>query len=176
MKVINKKTFVIQDKPINSIDKNIWAILKDSIVLYDIEEGSEEGLDVKILRYPPHHIQELNITTEVIPFEIYGKILVKFDRCDSIVKLPEDIIKDIESQKLAKTIEQRWGEVRYLRNFKIEEVSWMVERHLQQKELLLKEPTLTDSKYVELLKYIQNLRDITQQSDPFQIEWPEIEF
>ena len=61
------------------------------------------------------------------------------------------------------TLEQKENFIRNKRNNLINGILWKVERHKQQKELNIK-TTLTDAEYIELLKYIQALRDITAQN------------
>ena len=61
------------------------------------------------------------------------------------------------------TLEQKENFIRNKRDNLINGILWKVERHKQQKELNIK-TTLTDAEYIELLKYIQALRDITAQN------------
>lgn len=50
------------------------------------------------------------------------------------------------------------------RDNKIFSVAWMLDRH-KQEELLGLETSLSNSKYTELLRYIQSLRDFTKQDE-----------
>ena len=64
-----------------------------------------------------------------------------------------------------------WAQVRVQRDHLIEAILWRAERYERQKAAGL--PTTdTAAQYLEVLLYIQALRDITKQSDPNKIEWP----
>ena len=60
------------------------------------------------------------------------------------------------------TLEEKENFIRNKRNNLINSVLWQVERHKQEKELNIN-TTLTNEEYLNLLKYIQTLRDITAQ-------------
>lgn len=64
--------------------------------------------------------------------------------------------------------EVQWKSIRASRDQKIAEVSWRVERYHSEIRIGL-EPT-DDIRALDV--YIQALRDITKQPDPFDIEWP----
>jgi len=63
---------------------------------------------------------------------------------------------------------EKWKEIRKQRDEKIREIEWRITRNLSEQRLGIT-PT-------ELLgpidSYIQELRDITKQPDPFNINWP----
>lgn len=69
-----------------------------------------------------------------------------------------------EKQKLL------WEEVRNTRDLKIKEVEWRVFRYQSEVRLGL-DPT-DDIQQID--EYIQRLRDITKQEDPYSISWPSI--
>jgi hypothetical protein len=74
------------------------------------------------------------------------------------------IVKDVK----LKDIENEWFRVREIRDGLIRQVRWRLERHDDQVTLGIQP---TESK-VHILEYIQKLRDITKQPDPFNIDWP----
>ncbi len=64
-----------------------------------------------------------------------------------------------------------WAQVRSQRDGLINAILWRAERYERQKAAGL--PTNdTENQYLEILLYIQALRDITKQADPGKIEWP----
>jgi len=67
--------------------------------------------------------------------------------------------------------EQQWSEVRIERDKRIEAVEWKIMRY--QSEVRLGITTTTDN-ISNLDTYVQALRDITKQSDPYNITWPNI--
>lgn len=70
--------------------------------------------------------------------------------------------------------EEKASLIRSERDQKLEEVAWMAERHRSQKDLGA-ETTLTEEQYMELLRYMQDLRDVPQQNGfPKNIVWPEL--
>ena len=64
---------------------------------------------------------------------------------------------------------QEWSSVRLMRNKMIDDIEWRISRY--QSELRLGITTTTDS-ISDLDTYVQELRDVTNQSDPFSIVWP----
>jgi hypothetical protein len=71
-----------------------------------------------------------------------------------------------------------WRDVRRQRDALIEAADWLVMRHIQETALVtagsLTAATLTDAEYLELLEYIQALRQIPQGYDyPAAVVWPE---
>lgn len=62
-----------------------------------------------------------------------------------------------------------WSKIRQVRDGTIQGVEWRVSRYLSEVRLGL---TPTDD-IVALDQYIQALRDVTNQTDPFNIVWPE---
>ena len=67
--------------------------------------------------------------------------------------------------------EQQWLNIRIERDERIEAVEWRIMRH--QSEVRLGITTTTDN-ISNLDTYVQALRDITKQSDPYNITWPNI--
>lgn len=78
-------------------------------------------------------------------------------------------------QKTAEELEQyrqlQWNSIRADRNERIAAVEWRVNRCLSQQRMGL--PTIDDISKLD--KYIQDLRDITTQTDPDNIIWPVLE-
>jgi len=83
----------------------------------------------------------------------------------------ENVIYDGAGATAAAT-KAAWMQVRAQRDGLIEAILWRAERYERQKAAGL--PTTdTAAEYLEVLLYIQALRDITKQSDPYKIEWPD---
>lgn len=76
--------------------------------------------------------------------------------------------QDID-QKLAIRLADAWQQVRELRNRKIIEVEWRISRYLSEQRLGI---TTTELSIQPIDNYIQLLRNITSQADPFNIQWP----
>lgn len=72
-----------------------------------------------------------------------------------------------EIAKNKKTL-QKWMQVRQLRDLKIKQIMWRVERYQQQGTLGI----VPTESLGPILDYIQSLRDITKQTDPDNIVWP----
>jgi hypothetical protein len=68
--------------------------------------------------------------------------------------------------------EARASGLRQDRDKAIDDVVWLLERH-QQEQILNIPTTLSSSEHLELLKYIQTLRDIPQQPNFPNIDLPE---
>ena len=70
------------------------------------------------------------------------------------------------------TLEEKENFIRNKRKNLINSVLWQIERHKQEKELNIN-TTLTNEEYLNLLKYIQTLRDIpTQKGFPDNVIFP----
>jgi len=78
---------------------------------------------------------------------------------------------DFTAEELAARIELEWKGVRALRNKFILDVEWKISRALSQQRMGL---PVTDN-IAALDNYIQALRDITNQSDPYNVIWPTLE-
>jgi len=78
---------------------------------------------------------------------------------------------DFTAEELAARIELEWKGVRALRNKFILDVEWKIYRALSQQRMGL---PVTDN-IAALDSYIQALRDITNQSDPYNVIWPTLE-
>lgn len=75
--------------------------------------------------------------------------------------------EELEQQRLA-DLATRWAEVRIERDKKMQEFEWRYTRYDRQIRLNI---TTTDN-INSLDAYMQDLADITQQSDPYNIVWP----
>ena len=65
---------------------------------------------------------------------------------------------------------KQWEEVRNTRNRLINDISWRIQRYDSEIRRGV-EPT----DRIDLLDdYIQRLRDVTKQTDPFSISWPNV--
>ena len=63
---------------------------------------------------------------------------------------------------------EKWKEIRRQRDEKIKEIEWRITRNLSEQRL-----EITTTELIEPIDtYIQQLRDITKQSDPFNVTWP----
>ena len=67
---------------------------------------------------------------------------------------------DASSEEIALRIEDKWLEIRYLRNSLLTECDWT------------QLSDVSESIRNSYQSYRQSLRDITNQSDPFNISWP----
>ena len=73
----------------------------------------------------------------------------------------------------AATTAAAWAQVRAQRDDLIAAIIWRAERYERQKAAKLPTNDI-EAQYLEILLYIQALRDITKQTDPNKIEWPVI--
>jgi hypothetical protein len=81
-------------------------------------------------------------------------------------------VRDKTEQELGLELERKWQEIRSQRDYMLSLLDWRFLRHQSQIRLNI---TLTDS--IESLDtYAQALRDITLQSDPYNIVWPTAPF
>ena len=71
-------------------------------------------------------------------------------------------IEPMNEEEIAVRTEYEWNAVRAQRNFRLATCDWTQ----------LADAPLTDEKRLEWASYRQALRDITNQSDPFNITWP----
>lgn len=140
-------------------------------------------------------VREVDINTEFPNMSFPDKSLIKdSDLPENIVKLYEGmypmsqtarvvgqevillnglwtknwITEPVEGLALVEIINQQWDVIRALRDSMISSFDWRILRN--QRELRLGIPP-SDS--IESLdRYMQDLADITKQSDPFNITWP----
>ena len=77
---------------------------------------------------------------------------------------------ELTTTEIARNTSAQWEEVRNKRKKFIDDIEWKIMRY--QSEVRLGVTTTTD-KIADLDTYIQALRDITKQSDPYNITWPE---
>jgi len=98
-----------------------------------------------------------------IPQKVAGSLFVTVDEKGTVTY---DSIR-----AAAAATASTWKQVRAQRDGLIEVILWRAERYERQKSAGL--PTNdTETQYLEVLLYIQGLRDITKQADPYKIEWP----
>ena len=77
-------------------------------------------------------------------------------------------IRDKTEQELELELDRKWQDVRTQRDYMLSLLDWRFLRYQSQTRLNI---TLTDN--IEILDtYAQALRDITLQSDPYNIVWP----
>jgi hypothetical protein len=81
------------------------------------------------------------------------------------------LVSELSEQELEAIIRTEWYNVRNIRNEKIENTIWRIQRYESECRLGI---SRTDD-IVKLDKYIQDLRDITNQPDPLNIIWPTLE-
>lgn len=74
------------------------------------------------------------------------------------------IIDDSENR-----LREKWEEIREERNRRINDIEWKISRYFSRQRLQLNQIDSIEN----LDLYIQQLRDVTNQSDPFNIVWPE---
>lgn len=75
---------------------------------------------------------------------------------------------DAEKQEV---LEIQWKSIRVVRDQQIQELDWRIQRYLSEVRLGL--PKTDDIQLLDT--YVQQLRDITKQEDPFNIVWPYME-
>jgi hypothetical protein len=80
----------------------------------------------------------------------------------------EWIVRDLTSVELNAILDNAFKQVRQKRDKLINDVVWQIQRYESETRQGI---APTDS-IVALDTYVQALRDITKQSDPFNIEWP----
>lgn len=79
-------------------------------------------------------------------------------------------IKPFSPEEIEIAIQTQWEKIKRLRTEAINQVEWRIFRHQSELRLGL---TPTED-LVVLDSYIQALREITDQSDPFNIIWPSL--
>lgn len=79
-------------------------------------------------------------------------------------------VRDKTEQELDYEVQYKWHEVRAQRDYMLSQLDWRFLRHQSQTRLNI---TPTDN-IVNLDTYAQELRDITLQTDPYNIVWPEL--
>lgn len=133
-----------------------------------INKELEDGTTVSFTRTDPSTFtdEELKLANfvriDTVPPEHDSKtekLVWNQDHWD-IVPLTESEIQD--------TINNLWKEIRNSRDRKIEEVEWRIHRYQSEVRQGL-DPT---DNIDDLDSYIQALRDITNQEDPYNIVWP----
>jgi len=128
---------------------------KDFIIVELFEDGTSRGID-------PENYDMYTTWTGEVP-AISGSPFVTVDEKGTVTY-------DSAGATAAATA-AAWAQVRAQRDGLIEAILWRAERYERQKAAGL--PTTdTAAQYLEVLLYIQALRDITKQSDPNKIEWP----
>ncbi len=83
----------------------------------------------------------------------------------------EWLVEELTEQEKEQIEISKWAEIRTSRDKMIESTIWRVQRYESEVRLGI---TPTDD-IVSLDRYIQELRDITKQSDPFNIVWPNLD-
>jgi hypothetical protein len=80
------------------------------------------------------------------------------------------IISELSDQQKEDILLNKWNEVRSNREEMFKQIEWRFSRHFSEVR-----QSLTPTDDIEALdKYVQELRDITKQEDPFNIIWPVI--
>jgi hypothetical protein len=82
-----------------------------------------------------------------------------------------DMTQEEIDQITQNNINMEWETVKEIRNRMINDIEWRVHRYNSEVRLGL---TPTDD-ITELDTYIQALRDISNQEDPFNIDWPNLD-
>jgi len=75
---------------------------------------------------------------------------------------------DLTEQEMAVRLQKQWGGIRLKRDGIISNMEWKLTRALSQQRMGLQ----VNNTVVNLDTYMQALRDITDQPDPFNIIWP----
>lgn len=92
---------------------------------------------------------------------------IKVNRIADIVDLPKPSLEDIERSKLER-VNTKWQEIRIQRDELMKAFEWRYTRYERQVRLGMP-PT---DNINDLDSYMQGLADITLQSDPDNIAWP----
>lgn len=92
---------------------------------------------------------------------------VMVHRVPEIINVPQPTPADIERANLER-VNTKWQEIRILRDDYMKSFEWRYTRYQRQVRLGI---TTTDN-IDDLDNYMQELADITLQSDPFKIVWP----
>jgi hypothetical protein len=71
-------------------------------------------------------------------------------------------ITDASEEEINTRIDEKWGEVRETRNLLLQQSDWTQ----------FQDSPITGSKLTEWQTYRQHLREITSQSNPFNLSWP----
>jgi hypothetical protein len=71
-------------------------------------------------------------------------------------------ITDSSEEEINTRIDEKWGEVRETRNLLLQQSDWTQ----------FQDSPITGSKLTEWQTYRQHLREITSQSNPFNLSWP----
>ncbi len=129
-------------------------------------------------------LMQLGLIDIPVGFKLENNTLIEMTYDEKVIAGLEAIPSNmkIENGKLVQksqdeifnemTKEQKESFIRNKRDNLINNVIWQVERHKQEKELNIN-TSLTDEEYLNLLKYIQALRDITvQEGFPEKVTFP----
>lgn len=119
---------------------------------------------------------KLTFTEQEIADAGYTKVSDKPDFDQMLYKVVWDyeeknwLVTVKSEEELQQDKENKWHEVRNIRDSKINEVEWKINRYNSHIRLSL-EPI---DNIVLIDTYIQELRDITLQEDPYNIVWPSL--
>lgn len=125
----------------------VWANISNFHVL-DAEKIKEYGW------YPYRFV-----TTQAGPNQVYNGSNFVIDT-NEVVEYQQ--VRDKTAQEISEEIESTWRAIRDRRNQLLSECDWTQ----------LSDSPLTNQKQTEWQIYRQELRDITNQPDPFSITWP----
>lgn len=104
------------------------------------------------------------------------RIIAGIDELPRNMKIVDNkLVEKSEEEKLADmTTEEKSTYHRQKRDVLLNSVLWKVERHSQEERLGM-ETTLSEEEYINLLTYIQNLRNLPQQAGfPDEVMYPEL--
>ena len=72
------------------------------------------------------------------------------------------IITDASEEEINTRVDEKWGEVREIRNTLLQQSDWTQ----------FQDSPITGSKLIEWQTYRQQLREITSQTNPYNLSWP----
>lgn len=78
------------------------------------------------------------------------------------------LVVQLTAEEITQLKEEKWSLIRKSRDVMIDQAMWRIQRCESETRLGI---ATTDS-IVALDTYVQALRDITKQADPFNVEWP----
>jgi hypothetical protein len=130
------------------------SVLFPNTVFPSSFEGDEKLKIYTLIDEPPENNNILKKLVQVGPQK----------RSDSNVYEMKYEIVDLDFAEKQKLTFQKWNEIRSQRTHFLNSTDWVVTKHLEKNQPLPE----------KWINYRQQLRDITNQTDPFEIVWPEM--
>ena len=157
------------------LPENHQVQVGDNILCYNKDytrKNNVELIKLGFMQLPQGYKLEQN---NIVEMSLDEKILAGIEELPRFCKIVDNNIVEMEEyEKLAIMQKQEKEDYhRKKRDNLINEEIWKISRHEQEKLLGIK-TTLSDDEFLKLLKYIQDLRDITiQEYFPDFVDYPE---